>query len=181
MLQLFRFYADSPNSIGLALASCVLGCWYMIFQSGGVAAVYQHAQLPDAQFGFSLKDIANLNCQNYLRANTWDLCVVIPTYTLAFGSLGIRTARRRNWGEHRVIWALIAAVADVIETCILRGLCFTGSTSDPSPLLVQLASLANQVKYTWGGLSIVLLLWGLYGPLPSNEAAPRVKKGNKRD
>ena len=137
----------------------------MISLCGGISKV------PDGQFGFSLEFMENLDVEAYLHANTLDLCVVIPTYTMAFGGLGILATPRHGWDERFVLWALVAPIADLVETFLCRFIC-----RQPSQFWVQVASLANQVKYTAGGLIIFIIIFHLLRPQGGASISKKVKE-----
>jgi len=154
-LNLFRKFADHPVWIGLSLALFLYGCHRMISLCGGTTS-----QIPDGQFGLTVDFFENMDDDvdtAYLLANTWDLCVVIPCYTLAFGGLGILAARRHNLNERFVLLALTASVADVVETCLFR---YIVMQQPKSFWAVPIASIANQVKYSIL-IAILIIILGL--------------------
>lgn len=164
LLTVFQTFADHPLWIALSLVACVASCCGMIAICEGIS------HLPDAQFGFSLEFMENLNVDNYMKANTLDLAVVIPSYTLGFGGLAILAARRQGYDEKKILWALMATVVDLIETCTLRFICH-----QPTLFWVRFTSIANQIKYSLGGVVVFGILFELLRPSPKDKLGHKLE------
>ena len=118
---------------------------------------------PDIRFGYSASElnvwydaIGIEGCKSYRQLAMLDIFPYMESYTLVLGALLVNVARRASVSEQIALLAPLTMMFDVIETLIPAYGCFLYPDERLSTELIQVSSLANQLKWVIFGFSLIL-------------------------
>jgi hypothetical protein len=119
---------------------------------------------PDIRFGYTPDElnswfdaIGQEGCKSYKQLAMVDIFPYMESYTLFFGGLLVKVARRANVSEKVALLAPLVMMLDVVETVIPAYGCFLYPEERLSAKLIHVASFANQLKWIVFHFGFVLL------------------------
>jgi hypothetical protein len=120
---------------------------------------------PDIRFGYTPRElnvwydaIGEEGCKSYMQLAMLDVFPYMVSYTLVLGGLLVKVARRASVSEQVALLAPLLMMLDVVETVIPAYGCFLYPEERLSTELIQVSSLANQLKWVIFGCSLILLV-----------------------
>jgi hypothetical protein len=138
---------------------------------------------PDIRFGYTASElnvwydaIGEEGCKSYKQLAMLDIFPYMESYTLVLGALLVKVARRASVSEQVCLLAPLVMMLDVVETLIPAYGCFLYPEERLSTELIQVSSLANQLKWVIFGFSLILsvVLFAMSKMKPAHDA-------NKKD
>jgi hypothetical protein len=120
---------------------------------------------PDIRFGYTPDElnawygaIGQEGCKSYKQLAMVDIFPYMESYTLFFGGLLVKVARRANVSEQIALLAPLVMMLDVVETVIPAYGCFLYPEERLSNQMIHVASFANQLKWVIFNSGLVLLV-----------------------